>query len=82
MVLLGLGVLWKHFDENDATKLAADLGIETHRRNRPTERFAYFADSERFVIVAGAQEKKDVESAFARDLGLRENRRASQQQHR
>lgn len=65
----------KRFHEQDATKLAVAVGLKAERHNDTKERFAYFADDERFVVVAGAQEKDEVESAFARGLGLRDKRR-------
>lgn len=65
----------KRFHQQDAAGHAAAVGLKAEPLNRPTEKFAYFEDDTRFVVVAGAQEKDEVESAFARGLGLRGNRR-------
>src|SRR4051812_36464530 len=65
----------KHFHETKADGLAKAVGIEVHRSNKATEKFAYYQDAERFVVVAGAQEKHEVAHAFARGLGLRGHRR-------
>ena len=65
----------KRFHTDDAAGLAAAVGIKSKRLNKPTEKFAYFADEERFVVVAGAQEKHSVALAFARGLGIRGDRR-------
>ena len=65
----------KRFHEEDADDLAKAVGITTERLNKPTEKFAYFEDDQRFVVVAGAQEKDEVARAFARGLGLRGGRR-------
>ena len=45
-----------------------------HRSLTKSARFAYFADEQRLVIIAGDQEKGAVEHAFAYGLGYREHR--------
>lgn len=64
----------KRFHLEDAAGLAAAVGIKSNLFNDPIEKFAYFTDEERFVVVAGVQEKQSVELAFARGLGKRGDR--------
>lgn len=71
----GVAAERKRFHEQDAATLAQAVGITTPQENPATEKFAYFADAERFVVVAGAQERAGVQSALARGLGLRGTRR-------
>ncbi len=65
----------KHFHETKADELARAVGMDVKRTNKATEKFAYYQDAERLVVIAGAQEKHEVAQAFARGLGLRGDRR-------
>lgn len=64
----------KRFHEQDADGLARAVGAKAKRANKPTEKFAYYEDSSRLVVVAGAQEKHEVAVALARGLGRRGDR--------
>ena len=65
----------QHFHQTQADELARAVGMDVKRTNKATEKFAYYQDAERFVVIAGAQEKHEVAQAFARGLGLRGDRR-------
>ncbi len=65
----------KRFHETAADTLARAVGVNVKRANKPAEKFAYYDDANRFVVVAGVQEKHEVALALARGLGLRGNRR-------
>src|SRR5262245_18682479 len=64
----------KHFHETKADELAAAVGMSVKRSNKVTEKFAYYENAARFVVVAGSHEKHEVAHAFARGLGLRGDR--------
>ncbi len=49
-------------------QLAGQVGVTAASVGHSSPRFAYFADDQQFVVVAGAQQKSDVGLAFA--LGL------------
>jgi hypothetical protein len=63
------------FNSVDAPRLAADVGVtEPAEEDSRSNRFAYFADEKRFVVVAGAQEGNEVDLAFALGLTYRGDR--------
>lgn len=62
------------FNKQVAPKVADKLKF-TQRAAGPSLRFAYFEDDRRFLIIAGEQEKADVELALAYGLGHRDGKR-------
>lgn len=58
-----------------ATGLASQVGVTEPWSGNGSERFAYFADERRFVIVVGPQEGSYVDLAFAQGLEHRGSRR-------
>ena len=58
-----------------AKRLASQVGVTDSWRGNGSDRFAYFADERRFVIVAGPQEGSYVDLAFAQGLEQRGSRR-------
>jgi hypothetical protein len=58
-----------------AKGLASQVGVTEPWRGNGSDRFAYFADERRFVIVAGPQEGSFVDLAFAQGLEQRGSRR-------
>lgn len=63
------------FNAQVAPAFAAAVGVTTRWTGTASRRFAYFADENRFVIVAGPQEAEKVELALAWGLHYREHRR-------
>ena len=64
------------FNLGEAAKgLASQVGVTEPWSGNGSDRFAYFADERRFVIVAGPQEGSHVDLAFAQGLEQRGNRR-------
>lgn len=63
-----------HFNAQVAPTLAAAVGVTARWTETASRRFAYFADENRFVIVAGPQEADKVELALAWGLHYREQR--------
>ena len=54
------------FNTTTAPLIAQQLALPPqHNGAGFSQRFAYFADAERFAVVAGAQEKGDIELALA-----------------
>ena len=58
-----------------AKGLASQVGVTEPWTGNGSDRFAYFADERRFVIVAGPQEGSYVDLAFAQGLEQRGSRR-------
>jgi hypothetical protein len=64
------------FNLGEAAKgLASQVGVTEPWSGNGSDRFAYFADERRFVIVAGPQEGSYVDLAFAQGLAQRGSRR-------
>jgi len=64
------------FNLGEAAKgLASQVGVTEPWSGNGSDRFAYFADERRFVIVAGPQEGSHVDLAFAQGLEQRGSRR-------
>jgi hypothetical protein len=64
------------FNLGEAAKgLASQVGVTEPWIGNGSDRFAYFADERRFVIVAGPQEGSYVDLAFAQGLEQRGSRR-------
>jgi hypothetical protein len=64
------------FNLGEAAKgLASQVGVTEPWSGNGSDRFAYFADERRFVIVAGPQEGSYVDLAFAQGLAKRGSRR-------
>jgi hypothetical protein len=59
-----------------AKRLASQVDVTEPWRGNGSDRFAYFADERRLVVVAGPQEGSYVDLAFAHGLEQRGNRRA------
>ncbi|MGH2688702.1 MAG: hypothetical protein ACRDKW_07835 [Actinomycetota bacterium] len=65
----------EYFNTITAPKLAGMVGVaEPWRAARLSRRFAYFADQDRLVVVAGEQEASDVDLALAYGLTWRAGR--------
>lgn len=62
------------FNTTTAPKLAAAVGVAQPWDQGGSARFAFFADDERFVVVAGSQEGHHVDLAFALGLSYRADR--------
>ena len=52
------------FNRTEAPRIAAAIGLPTPSRSGRSDRFAYFEDDDRFLVVAGAQEGADVDLAL------------------
>jgi hypothetical protein len=65
----------KWFNAEPAEKLAAQVQDVKRWRDVRSARFAYFASDRSFVVVAGEQEGREVDLAFARGLTYRDGRR-------
>jgi hypothetical protein len=66
----------QEFNDKAAPGLAEQAaGIPTHSTAKGSARFAYFADDERLVVVAGAQEGAHCDRALARGLTERHDRK-------
>ncbi len=64
-----------HFNGVVAPRLVQALGITSQATNEPNRMFAHWEDDDRFIVVAGEQEGRDVQKALARGLGLRHGRK-------
>ncbi len=60
---------------DSAARVAAAIGIPERASDGRSERFAYFADGDRFLVVAGAQEEGAVQLALAYGMAWAGERR-------
>jgi hypothetical protein len=65
----------RRFNAQTAPVLAERVGVPGSWNGHGSERFAYFCDDQRLVIVAGPQEGRYVDLAFAQGLEHRGSRR-------
>jgi hypothetical protein len=65
----------RRFNTQTAPALAGRVGVAGLWNGHGSERFAYFSDDQRLVIVAGPQEGSHVDLAFAQGLEHRGSRR-------
>jgi hypothetical protein len=63
------------FNATSAERIAAAMGIPDRSPDGRSDRFAYFADAGRFLVVAGEQEGDDVQLALAYGMAWAGERR-------
>jgi hypothetical protein len=71
---MGVDQVRKEFNETTAPTIAAEIGLTKPWGETGSSRFAYFADDDRLLIIAGRQEQNHSDLAFALGLSYRGDR--------